>query len=127
MLAVELERVEVRIAGRRVLGPLDLRVAPGERWMLLGPNGSGKTTLLGVIGGWRHPSTGTATVLGRRFGLSDLRELRARIGHVSHAVADALQPGLTTLEVVLTGRESTLATWPARCISPRSRTSRSAR
>jgi iron complex transport system ATP-binding protein len=31
---------------------------------------------------------------------------------VSHAVADALEPGLTTLEVVLTGRESTLATWP---------------
>jgi iron complex transport system ATP-binding protein len=80
--------------------------------MLLGPNGSGKTTLLSVIGGWRHPSTGTATVLGRRFGRTDLRALRVRIGHVSHAVADALEPGLTTLEVVLTGRESTLATWP---------------
>jgi iron complex transport system ATP-binding protein len=112
MPAVELQQVEVRIAGRRVLGPLDLRVAPGERWVLLGPNGSGKTTLLGLIGGWRHPSRGTAMVLGRRFGRTDLRELRARIAHVSHAVADALEPGLTTLDVVLTGRESTLATWP---------------
>jgi iron complex transport system ATP-binding protein len=112
MPAVELQQVEVRIAGRRVLGPLDLRVAPGERWVLLGPNGSGKTTLLGLIGGWRHPSRGTAMVLGRRFGWTDLRELRARIAHVSHAFADALEPGLTTLDVVLTGRESTLATWP---------------
>jgi iron complex transport system ATP-binding protein len=112
MPAVELRDVDVRIAGRRILGPLDLRVEPGERWMLLGPNGSGKTTLLSVIGGWRHPSGGTATVLGRRFGRTDLRELRVRIGHVSHAVADALEPGLTSLEVVLTGRESTLATWP---------------
>ena len=112
MPAVDLQDVEVRIAGRRILGPLDLRVEHGERWMLLGPNGSGKTTLLSVIGGWRHPSDGTATVLGRRFGRTDLRALRVAIGHVSHAVADALEPGLTTLEVVLTGRESTLATWP---------------
>jgi iron complex transport system ATP-binding protein len=112
MPAVECVNVEVRIAGRRILGPLDLRVEPGERWTLLGPNGSGKTTLLSVIGGWRHPSSGTATVLGRPFGRTDLRELRTHIGHVSHAVADALEPGLTTLEVVLTGRESTLATWP---------------
>jgi iron complex transport system ATP-binding protein len=102
----------VRIAGRRILGPIDLRVGRGERWMLLGPNGSGKTTLLTVMGAWRHPSTGTATVLGRRVGRTDLRALRGEVGHVSHAVADALEPGLTALEVVLTGRESTLATWP---------------
>jgi iron complex transport system ATP-binding protein len=80
--------------------------------MLLGPNGSGKTTLLRVMGAWRHPSAGTATVLGRRVGRTDLRDLRALIGHVSHAVADGLDPGLTTLDVVLTGRESTLAPWP---------------
>jgi iron complex transport system ATP-binding protein len=112
MPAVELSGVEVRIAGRRILGPIDLRVEPGERWMLLGPNGSGKTTLLTVMGAWRHPSAGTATVLGKRAGRADVRTLRAQVGHVSHAVADALEPGLTTLEVVLTGRESTLATWP---------------
>jgi iron complex transport system ATP-binding protein len=112
MPAIELRGVEVRIAGRRILGSVDLSVGDGERWMLLGPNGSGKTTLLSVAGAWRHPSSGTATVLGRRLGRTDLRMLRAHIGHVSHAVADALEPGLTTLEVVLTGRESTLATWP---------------
>jgi iron complex transport system ATP-binding protein len=112
MLAVELHDVEVRIGGRRILGPLDLRIEAGERWMLLGPNGSGKTTLLRVMGAWRHPSAGTATVLGRRLGRTDLRELRTEIGHVSHAVSDGLEPGLTTLQVVLTGRESTLAPWP---------------
>jgi iron complex transport system ATP-binding protein len=112
MPALELRDVEVRIGGRRILGPLSLTVEPGERWMLLGPNGSGKTTLLRVMGAWRHPSAGTATVLGRRLGRADLRVLRTEIGHVSHAVADSLDPGLTTLEVVLTGRESTLATWP---------------
>jgi iron complex transport system ATP-binding protein len=112
MPAVELHDVEVRIRGRRILGPLSLRIEPDERWMLLGPNGSGKTTLLRVMGAWRHPSSGTATVLGRRIGRTDLRVLRTEIGHVSHAVADALDPGLTTTEVVLTGRESTLATWP---------------
>ena len=112
MPAVELSGVEVRIAGRRILGPIDLLVQLGERWILLGPNGSGKTTLLSVMGAWRHPSAGTAAILGRRVGRTDLRALRADVGHVSHAVADALEPGLTALEVVLTGRESTLATWP---------------
>src|SRR5919204_5909660 len=112
MPAVDVRGVEVRIGGRRVLGPLDLRVERGERWMLLGPNGSGKTTLLSLVGGWRHPSRGTASVLGRTFGQVDLRRLRADIGHVSHAVADALEPGLNAIEVVLTGRESTLAPWP---------------
>ena len=64
--------------------------------MLLGPNGSGKTTLLSVIGGWRHPSGGTATVLG---GGSPHRPASPApaMGHVSDAVADALEPGLTTL------------------------------
>jgi iron complex transport system ATP-binding protein len=112
MPAVELHDVEVRMGGRRILGPLDLRIEPGERWILLGPNGSGKTTLLRVMGAWRHPSAGTAAVLGRRVGRTDLRDLRAEIGHVSHAVADALEPSLTALDVVLTGRESTLAPWP---------------
>lgn len=38
--------VEVRYAGRRVLGPVSLDVAGGEWIGLIGPNGAGKTTLL---------------------------------------------------------------------------------
>lgn len=38
--------VEVRYAGRKVLGPVNLDVANGEWVGLIGPNGAGKTTLL---------------------------------------------------------------------------------
>ncbi len=37
--------------GRRVLGPIDLELAPGETLAVLGPNGAGKSTLLHVLTG----------------------------------------------------------------------------
>jgi iron complex transport system ATP-binding protein len=110
--AVVLEGVTVSVSGgRRILGPVDLRVGAAERWALLGPNGAGKTTLLSVAGAWRQPSAGRAVVLGAELGRSDVRVLRARIGHVSHAVADRLRRGLTVRQTVLSGRASTLETW----------------
>ncbi len=112
MEVLKLDGVEIVIPGaRRILGPVDLRVRAGERWALLGPNGSGKTTLLSVAGAWRHPSAGRATVLGETLGRTDVRRLRARIGHVGHTVTERLRPGLACLDAVLTGRTSGLETW----------------
>jgi iron complex transport system ATP-binding protein len=115
MDALRLDAVEVVVAGasgaRRILGPVDLAVEAGERWALLGPNGSGKTTLLSVAGAWRHPSAGRVTVLGETLGRTDVRRLRARIGHVGHTVTERLRPGLVCLDAVLTGRTSGLETW----------------
>ena len=108
---VILEGVVVRVDGRRVLGPIDLRVRAGERWVLLGPNGSGKTTLLNVAGARRQPSEGSVQVLGVTFGRGDLRSLHPRIGHCGHTLTEMMPPKLTVLDVVLTGRRSTLVTW----------------
>lgn len=115
METLRLEAVEIRIpgphGGRAILGPVDLAVEAGERWALLGPNGSGKTTLLSVAGAWRHPSAGRAAVLGETLGRTDVRKLRARIGHVGHTVTERLRPRMTCLDAVLTGRASGLETW----------------
>ncbi|MEU4806223.1 ABC transporter ATP-binding protein [Actinosynnema sp. NPDC023587] len=46
------------------LGPLDLRVEPGEFLVVVGPSGSGKSTLLRVVGGFEHPTAGQVRVLG---------------------------------------------------------------
>jgi iron complex transport system ATP-binding protein len=108
---VALEAAEVRIAGRRVLGPVTLRIAPGERWAILGPNGSGKTTMLRLAGALRRPSAGKVTVLGAELGRVDVRALRERIAFVGHAVGDRVPPGLPVREVVLTGKRATLVTW----------------
>ena len=44
---------------RRVVGELDLVLAPGLRLGLLGANGSGKTTLLRLLAGVEAPDAGT--------------------------------------------------------------------
>ena len=66
--AVELERVALWVAGPPrvdLLVDLSWTVRTGEHWAVLGPNGAGKTSLLSIVGASRHPSAGTASVLGR--------------------------------------------------------------
>jgi iron complex transport system ATP-binding protein len=108
---VVFEAAEVRIAGRRILGPLTLSFGVDERWAVLGPNGSGKTTLLRLAGAMRQPSAGSVTVMGGTLGRSDVRALRERIAHVGHAVADLLPPSLGVRDVVLSGKRGALVPW----------------
>ncbi len=110
-LVLDLRGVTVRRSGSTILGPLDWTVAPGDRWVLLGPNGSGKTTLLQVADTTLWPTTGTVSVLGRRLGTVDARELRRRIGFASPALAAGIEPRLTPLDVVVSARAGALAPW----------------
>jgi len=110
--ALKLEDVRVDVSpGGRILGPVSLCVGTGERWALLGPNGSGKTTLLSVAGAWRQPSAGRAWVLGGELGRVDVRDLRARIGHVGHTVTERMRASQSVRDVVLGGRTSVLEIW----------------
>ncbi|MFJ1713566.1 ATP-binding cassette domain-containing protein [Streptomyces sp. NPDC088260] len=54
-----LEAVTVREDGRRILGPLNLALAPGAVTAVTGPSGSGKTTLLRLLGRGTDPDDGT--------------------------------------------------------------------
>ena len=97
--------------GRCVLGPLDLTIEPGQRWVVVGPNGSGKTSLVAVLSLYQHPATGTVEVLGERWGHTDIRELRRRIGLTSAALRGQLRPTITALDVVMAARYAALETW----------------
>jgi iron complex transport system ATP-binding protein len=103
--------VTVVIDGWTVLGPLDLTIQPGERWLLTGPNGSGKTTLVSVLSLYRHPSSGTVEVLGERWGSTDVRALRRRIGLTSAALRQRLHPRVTARDVVMTAENAALEPW----------------
>jgi putative thiamine transport system ATP-binding protein len=50
-----LEGVGLSLGGRRLLGPLDLTIAPGEVATLMGPSGSGKSSLLAYLCGTLDP------------------------------------------------------------------------
>jgi ATP-binding cassette subfamily F protein uup len=55
---VELIKVEKSLGGRKLFGPLDLMLRPGDKLGLLGENGSGKSTLLKLISGDLQPDAG---------------------------------------------------------------------
>jgi len=79
-------RVEARGLSRRfgaylALQHLDVSIAPGEVFGLLGANGAGKTTFIRLVTGYLLPSAGTVTV----DGLSpdrDAHAVQSRIGYV---------------------------------------------
>jgi len=106
-----LDAVSLRRDGTEVLRDVTWAVAPGERWVVLGPNGSGKTTLLQVAGARLHPSGGAVEILGDRLGSADWRAVRARVGFVSGALVRALRPTLTAADIVVTGLYGALEPW----------------
>lgn len=110
-MVIDLTDVTVRRAGRTILGPIDWRVRAGERWIVLGRNGSGKTTLLSVASMNLWPTTGTVDVLGERYGRTDARELRRRVGFSGSAVEDAMRPDLTPRDLIMTARHGAFEPW----------------
>jgi iron complex transport system ATP-binding protein len=109
MSIVELDHVTVWTPERKViLDDICWQAKSGEHWVILGPNGAGKTTMLSIVGAERHPSQGTATILGGTLGHVDMRELRSRIGRVDPA--QRMLDWVTGSEAVLTGLTGTI--WP---------------
>ncbi|MGH3745502.1 MAG: ABC transporter ATP-binding protein, partial [Mycobacteriales bacterium] len=74
----------------------------------LGPNGAGKTSLLSIVSANRHPSAGSADVLGARLGRVDMRALRERIAVVDGPTGARLPRVLPLHDVALTGATGTV-------------------
>ncbi|MBA3346992.1 MAG: ATP-binding cassette domain-containing protein, partial [Actinobacteria bacterium] len=76
---------------RKVLAVDDLsfRAEPGRVTGFLGPNGAGKTTTLRALVGLLHQTSGTATVLGRRY--AELEDPIHEVGAILEA--NAFHPG----------------------------------
>lgn len=87
-----------------ILYDISLLIEKGQHWAIIGPNGSGKTSLISMINGYHQPSEGKAEVLGRRFGKTDLRELRLHIGEASSEIKNMLHSHDSVTDIVLSGR-----------------------
>ncbi|HEX5615940.1 MAG TPA: ATP-binding cassette domain-containing protein [Acidimicrobiia bacterium] len=108
---IDLRDLVLRFDDTVVLDGVSWTVGPNERWVLVGPNGAGKTTLLRIAALVQHPSAGSVTILGDVLGRCDVRTLRESIAFSSPALAAALEPRMTAIEVVMTGRYAALAPW----------------
>jgi ABC-2 type transport system ATP-binding protein len=77
----------------RAVDGIDLALAPGRIYGLLGPNGSGKTTLIRLLAGLARPTSGEARILGTRM---PNRPMLGRIGYMPQA--EAIYPDLSVGE-----------------------------
>ena len=87
------------------------QVLPGQHWVILGANGSGKTSLLSALAGYLTPTAGQVEVLGEKYGRSDWRDLRKRLGLVSSAIRQQIPPDEPALETVVSGRFAMIDFW----------------
>lgn len=74
------ERLTIAVGARTLCLELDLAVAPGELWAVLGCNGSGKTTLLHALAGLAPAVAGRVTVAGKLLADYSRRELGRALG-----------------------------------------------
>ncbi len=79
----------------QALTGFSIQVAPGQIFSLLGPNGAGKTTFIKMLLSLASPTSGTASILGKR--LPDVR-VRERVGYLPE---NHRYPGYLTGDQVL--------------------------
>jgi iron complex transport system ATP-binding protein len=98
-----------QVGGRRILGEVGFRVAPGEFIALVGRNGAGKSTLLDLIAGLRRLSEGEIVIEGRpRFEWSArvLAQILVHLPQMTRA-----EVSFSAEEIVLMGRYPHAAGW----------------
>ncbi len=100
--AWQAEDVAFSYGRQPVLRDIDLQLAPGRCYGVLGPNGSGKTTLLDLLCGLLPPAQGAIRFRGRDLGRYSGRD-RARL--LAMVPQDfVIRFGFTVREVVAMGR-----------------------
>lgn len=120
-LVLNVSGLTVRRGGTVILQDVHWRVERGQHWVILGPNGSGKTSLLSAVTGYLTPTSGRIEVLSQRYGQSDWRELRRRIGLVSSAIRPLMTAHETALETLVSGKYAMIGLWGKITASDRAR------
>jgi len=97
--------------GVTILRDISWRVERGQHWVILGANGSGKTSLLSALTGYFTPTSGDIELLGQRYGESDWRALRTKIGIVSSSVRQMMAESEPALDTVASGKYAMIDFW----------------
>lgn len=105
---ISLEEVTFARNRRLILDRVSWSVDRSDHWVVFGANGSGKTTLLRLLAGYHWPTRGSITVLGEKFGHTDLRELRKRIGWVGSFLQEQIPSSQRPLDIIVSGKYASI-------------------
>lgn len=103
--------VTVRRGRTMLIDSIDWVVHENQRWVVLGPNGAGKSTLVQVAATHLHPTHGVVTILDEFLGLTDVFELRPRIGLVGAGLAAAIPARELVRDAVVTASWGVTGRW----------------
>ena len=103
--------LSIQRSGTHILQDVSWSVERGQHWVILGANGSGKTSLLSALTGYLMPTTGEILLLGHRYGESDWRELRRRVGLVSSSIRQMMNDEEPAIETVISGKFAMIDLW----------------
>jgi iron complex transport system ATP-binding protein len=108
---LEISSLRIQRGGVTILDGVNWRVEHGQHWAILGANGSGKTSLLSALTGYLMPTAGEIVLLGKKYGKTDWRELRKKIGIVSSSVRQMMADEEPALETVVSGKFAMIDFW----------------
>lgn len=109
---IDFENIYVSYGQYTALHGINLKIFPGENWVILGANGSGKSTLLKLFSNDLYPNA-SYTFQKKIFGKErwDIFELKKLLGIVTNDLQNKFEqrsPLATALDVVLSGYHSSL-------------------
>src|SRR5436190_11050577 len=76
--AISVRGLTKRYGAVEAVRGIDLAIAPGEIFGLIGPDGAGKTSVFQILGGIMQATAGEAIMLGR-----SAREARSYVGYLT--------------------------------------------
>ncbi len=99
---IEIEGLSYRLHKKVILEAIDLKVQPGDFWLICGPNGAGKTTLLKVMCGLLHDFQGSARVNGNDIRAISFKEMAKVISYQPQF--DEFSLPIRIKEILMAGR-----------------------
>jgi iron complex transport system ATP-binding protein len=101
--AIDIQNVGVMRDERWLIRNISWQVQQGECVAIVGHNGSGKSTLAKTLCGYIYPTRGEVSILGQRFGESDLNHMRESVRLVQATASIEIDTEQTVTQLVLTG------------------------
>ncbi|NND45945.1 MAG: ABC transporter ATP-binding protein [Xanthomonadales bacterium] len=101
--------LDLSIGGKQVVSGLELELAPGQFWGLMGANGIGKTTLMKCLAGLVPPDHGRVELDGHTLAGMPRRAVAKSIGMMQQHTVYVFDASV--LQTALTGRHPHLGQW----------------